>query len=550
MSEQRRCYSVPKKVSVQQVVADLGKMGYRYRTEGIGQYSYTYYDTQDGRLYDRALMLRLSNRDADRGAIDSEGAGPSGAAPTWQLLAHGKLLLTQVTDSPDIPDVGVIADHIAGMVARGSLHPYLMACQTEQELSLYVPNPDRDMATKQGGSGTVSENGDVLIEQPMMLRFEYWSFKSPFGGEWSDPQMLMMVDVDDEGNELEYLHTLLHDLVGLVPMEFEPLSTGLDAIHAAPPGVPVPDGYRLSSADSVYTAIAKVVGKQRYKMWGNTDGTVQDLDIEFLHDLRVATRRARFALLLFQEYIGKPKVATLRNELSWIAKSLGKVRDIDVFQEKFSEQFRKIGASEEIIVEVVGHYTGKRDKNLESMKRDLQSERYRVLLEDLKKLEEFMMQKGRDQGVPVVELVPEFIRAVLDRMSAWLDRSADTLSPSDLHELRIEFKGLRYTTEFFGDLYAGEMRKVIKGFVQFQDCLGLFQDAQVASQTLRKFSAKSMKKGTATVDVMLGVGGLIQLQREIQDRQQARFLGMWNTFPRQIRDLRKLLQTGKYYERA
>jgi CHAD domain-containing protein len=158
-----------------------------------------------------------------------------------------------------------------------------------------------------------------------------------------------------------------------------------------------------------------------------------------------------------------------------------------------------------------------------------------------------MLRRGQIQGLPVVELVPGFIEAVLDRMSKWLNRSAASLSSNDLHELRIEFKGLRYTTEFFSDLYAGKMRRVIRGFVQFQDCLGLFQDAEVASQTLRRYSEKVMKKGAVSADVMLGVGGLIQLQREIQEQQQAHFIRMWQSLPGQIKDLRKLLRTHAFY---
>ena len=125
-----------------------------------------------------------------------------------------------------------------------------------------------------------------------------------------------------------------------------------------------------------------------------------------------------------------------------------------------------------------------------------------------------------------------------------------SLSVNDLHELRIEFKGLRYTTEFFSDLYTKEMRKTIGEFVQFQDCLGLYQDAQVATESLRKFSEKMMKKGSVSVDVIIGVGGLIQIQREIQEKQHSQFLDMWNKFPRLIKEIRRLLQTGKFHNHA
>ena len=548
MAEQSCCYSIPEKASVQQIVRGLGKMGYRYEAEGIRKSSYTYYDTQDGKLYSRALKLRLCKRNTEKNDIHEQTMAAKGSAPTWQLIQNGRLLLTQLTENDDIPAVGVIADHLAGLAAPGNLLPYLMAHLSEQKIILHIPDPDWDVASGPGGRGGAVLAHDSAAAHATLLRFENWSFKSPFRGGWSFPQIVMMVNAEPDDNKVENLHTLLRSrVVGLVPIDFEPFEKGLEVVEAALPGVPVPDHNRLTPGDNVYTVIGKITGKQVNKMWGNTDGTVYDLDIEFLHDLRVATRRARFVLLLFKEHIGNSQAEPLRKELSWIAKSLGRVRDIDVFQEKFSEQFRRIGASEEIIQSVVGHYTDKRYKNLESLIIDLQSDRYVELLNHLRKLEASMMRKGKGQGLPIVELIPGFIETVLQRMSNWIDRSSDSLSPNDLHDLRIEFKGLRYTSEFFNDLYAGKMHKVISGFVQFQDCLGLFQDAQVASQMLRKFSEKSMKRGTARVDMMLGVGGLIQIQREIQEQKQAQFLSMWNGFPHQIKNLRKLLQTKKFY---
>jgi len=558
MTEQRQSYGIPKKLSVQQVVRGLGKMGYSCETEGIRQALYTYYDTQDGKLYNRALRLRCCARDADskvnsgaaKNGVPAQASTTTASDHTWQLIRDRGLLFTQETENNAMPEIGVIADHIAGITEPGTLLPYLLARMTEQEVSLQAPSPVADEASEKGVEGGTVPSGSTASEPAMLLRFENWRFKSPFRESWSVPLMVMTTSAGVENKEIEYLHTLLRDYMGLLPVDFDILKNGLDVIEAALPGAPFPSRYRLTPRDSVYTAIGKTAGKQVYKMWGNTEGTIHDLDIEFLHDLRVATRRVRFALLLFEEYIGKTRTENLRKELSWIAKSLGRVRDIDVFQEKFSVQFRQIGASEDFIKRVVGHYTGKRSKNLETLKADLKSGRYWELIEALRKLETFMMRKDRGQNVPVVELIPEFIEEVLDRMSGWLGRSADSLSPNDLHDLRIEFKGLRYTTEFFSDLFAGDMRKVVRGFVQFQDCLGLYQDAQVASQTLRKFSQKAMKKSTASVDMMLGVGGLIQVQREIQEQQQVRFLGMWNEFPRQIKELRKLLRTGKFYNKV
>jgi CHAD domain-containing protein len=548
MALDRRNYIVPAKVSVQQIVQALQKMGYRYKNTGMRHATFLYYDSQGGKLFRGGFRLRFCALETGEKLKTTKYSQQikGEKARTWQLFKNGSLLLSQSADDDKVPAVGVIADHLTTLTAPGSLLPYVWARVSGQEILLNPPSPERRLQgeTEQRGAEALPD------ELSMGLRFENWDFRSPFRSNWSNSHMVLVLDAGTGSAEADYLHTLLRDYVGLQPVAFEPFTNGLESIRAALPGVPVPNQYQLTPEDNVYTAVGKVLGKQRYKMWGNTEGTVYDLDIEFLHDLRVATRRARFALQLFREYIGEDRSETLRKELSWIAKSLGKVRDIDVFQEKFSEQFRKIGASEDIIQLVVGHYAGKRHKNLDKIKEDLLSERYLNLLEHLREVGDGMMQQGCKQGSPVVEIVPGFIGAALDRMSGWLDRSAVSLSVNDLHELRIEFKGLRYTTEFFADLYSKEMRRIIRGFVKFQDCLGLYQDAQVATETLRKFSGKILKKGSASVDVMLGVGGLMQVQREIQEQQHAQFLTMWSRFPKQMKELHKILHTVKYYVHA
>ena len=552
MAVDRRSYIVPAKTSVQQVVQAIEKMGYWYENTGMRHATFVYHDSQDGKLFRGRFRLRLSALETGGKSKTTEYFEQKRGETirTWQLFKNGSLLLTQSADDDKVPAVGVIADHLTTLTAPESLLPYIWARVSGQELLLYPPSPERRQQTRQQAETEQRGAEDLPVELSMGLRFENWDFRSPFRRNWSGSQMILLLDAGAGSAEADYLHTLLRDYVGLKPVDFEPLASGLETIGAALPGVPVPDRYRLTTRDSVYTAIGKVLGKQTYKMWGNTEGTVHDLDIEYLHDLRVATRRARFALKLFANHIGEEWAEELRQELSWIAKSLGKVRDIDVFQEKLSEQFRKIGASDDIIQSVVGHYTGRRHKNLGKMKEDLFSERYLNLLDRLRELADAMMRESRSQGGPVVELVPGFIGAALDAMSGWLDRSAVSLSVNDLHELRIEFKGLRYTTEFFSDLYTKEMRRIIRGFVQFQDCLGLYQDAQVATETLRRFSGKMMKKGSSSVEVILGVGGLIQVQREIQEQQHLQFLAMWSKFPRQIKELSKLLQTGKFYIHA
>ena len=58
-------------------------------------------------------------------------------------------------------------------------------------------------------------------------------------------------------------------------------------------------------------------------------GTRLGEDPEELHDMRVATRRLRAALSLFEAVL-PVRAQVFREELGWLARLLGTVRDLDV----------------------------------------------------------------------------------------------------------------------------------------------------------------------------------------------------------------------------
>ena len=537
---------------------ELGKMGYRYALDRVYRARYEYFDTQDGKLMQDDYRLRhcLYCREQDAGSLEEGAAspGPGEGRVSWQLYFQGELVLSQSDVSGRIPQNGAVPDRLARMTEIDDLLPCLHARVFGQLMMLVPPLPSHNplnvtdiQAELPGASGA---EGD----RPLGLRFENWGFKSPFREGWSEQRMIVSVDAPQGASETGYLISLMQERVGLKPGEFEPLITGLDILKSAPPGAPVPLQYKISSKDTLYTTVGKIIGQQAFKMWANTEGTLYDLDPEFLHDLRVATRRVRFALKIFNDLAGSEPAKELRKELSWAARSLGRVRDIDVFQQKFSEQFSRIKANDQremvdrVIRMIVEYYRERRSRYCEKINAVLVSDRYRTLLERLRDLERDLLRRG--DGVPTVDAIPGIVGGALDKMHVWFERTAESLTPDDLHALRIEFKGLRYTAEFFSDLYIAPMRKAIRGFIQFQDCLGLYQDAQVALDSLEEFAQRMVKRGDPDPDLMLSIGALMQVQRSIQEEQRALFLGKWNRFPKQVRGIQKLLKSGSFYRKG
>ncbi len=311
------------------------------------------------------------------------------------------------------------------------------------------------------------------------------------------------------------------------------MTIGLAAIGAAVPGAALPEEYHLQAEDSAETAIRKNLAKQGYRMWTNTRGALHDLDPEFVHDLRVATRRARFALRLAAHGAEKSWASALRAELVWIAGLLGAVRDYDVFLQSLPHYFRRAETPPAVRAFVRRHFRSRRAQAQLTLAAALQSDRYRALLSQV-----CGALTGKRITIPelrpqlAVELSAKTIAKAARRVRRW---EPDTTDPAaGLHRLRIAGKRLRYTAEFFAELYDGRLEPLIQQATKMQDLLGAHQDAKVAAATFL-----ALAEHTTTPGHLLAIGALVQAQREVMFELRRRFEDRW---PR----MRKRLKVARF----
>ena len=108
-----------------------------------------------------------------------------------------------------------------------------------------------------------------------------------------------------------------------------------------------------------------------------------------------------------------------------------------------------------------------------------------------------------------------------------------------MHRLRILFKRLRYTAEFFAELFGEPMRDAIARLVPFQDCLGALQDAVVGLATLAAHAERRGSRGRHRAADLLTLGALMQVQREEIARRRAALAGLWSGLPGTLKALRR-----------
>lgn len=213
-------------------------------------------------------------------------------------------------------------------------------------------------------------------------------------------------------------------------------------------------------------------------------------DAEAVHHARVATRRLRAAMSLFQDYLS-PEAQRLRDELRWIARLLGGVRDLDVQLERIAAwrqedaalDPRALDGPEELLIH-------RREQARAKLLRGLNSTRYERLIAEMT---EFLRggacrAAGKEGKKRARKVLPDLIRRRYDKACALGDAIEKDSPPGEYHTLRIRCKRLRYALEFAEPLYGKAIRNYLPRLVALQDLLGAHQDAYVAMAEMRRLS--------------------------------------------------------------
>lgn len=87
----------------------------------------------------------------------------------------------------------------------------------------------------------------------------------------------------------------------------------------------------LKPKEPAVDAMRKILRTLLATLERNVDGTRADLDSEFLHDLRVATRRTRSALSQVKRVLPDAVVEEFKARFAWLGQITGPTRDLDVF---------------------------------------------------------------------------------------------------------------------------------------------------------------------------------------------------------------------------
>lgn len=264
---------------------------------------------------------------------------------------------------------------------------------------------------------------------------------------------------------------------------------------------------------------ADIAGKYIYShllkaIKANEQGTIADIDSEFLHDFRVAVRRTRAGLSQIKGILPANISAYYADFFSWLGQVTGPTRDLDVYLLNFERYKSSLPDSiREDLNPLYDFLFAKQQKNQRELAKKLQSTKYQSTLSEWEQyLKEPLCKKPLEQNakLTIKELADRRIWKIFTRVLKEGEAITD-LSPSEaLHDLRKSCKKLRYLMEFFQSLYPEqEIKYLIKSLKELQEVLGDFQDYAVQEQNLKLFSEEMMVLGTHA-NTFLAMGVLVQ----------------------------------------
>ena len=325
---------------------------------------------------------------------------------------------------------------------------------------------------------------------------------------------------------------------GLRPQERPLLPLALNILGRPQPGAQLGPGVELDRSMPAAEAVAAILGRLRYHVESNEAGVRQQLDIEFLHDYRVAIRRARSILRSVHRALPPDEAHALAAELGWLAQMTSAPRDLDVHLVELRSANGDLGPFNKYLTE-------RRQVVQAELVAALDSVRYRQLIESWDALvgatggSPSAPDANRPAGEEADALIARAYRRVLRRGGA-----IDAASPPEaLHDLRKRAKELRYLLECFQSLYPEPARtSVIKELKALQDNLGEFQDCQVQAEAVRIMADDLLSSG-APASTLKAMAGMAETLEDRERRARLEFDARFSQFssPANQRRMAKLV---------
>ncbi len=215
-------------------------------------------------------------------------------------------------------------------------------------------------------------------------------------------------------------------------------------------------------------------------------------NIDDIHDLRVSSRRIRTCLSLFADYLPSKKNKAWVRDIKAITQSYGRVRDLDVQIDLLTTLIKS--TQDNSLLPGLRRLRLRLRQN--RSKQELETRELTAAILESPTLLEMQAWVESTLKIPVNEsekplklfqIAYSQIQSRLDEFLFFEIFIFDPEKITELHQMRIAAKHLRYTLEILSDLYSGKTDFALDAARKSQQILGEIHDADVWALYLPRF---------------------------------------------------------------
>jgi adenylate cyclase len=255
-------------------------------------------------------------------------------------------------------------------------------------------------------------------------------------------------------------------------------------LHLGTPPTPFKaEAVALSAAMPPLEAFRRIALSCLEHLQQNHHGALTSDDPEYIHQMRVATRRLRAALRLFAPVLPEGLGDSLHQPLAALMTQLGRARDLDVLLTEIANPVLNALPNEPRLPALASDITNRRYAARAAALVLLAAPDYgRTLLAALETL--YPVPGVDSAAIPLQSFATGRLRRLRKKLRR-LAAAAELEEPASLHALRIGVKRLRYALEFFAPLAPeGAFARALQRLAALQDTLGQLNDLANAGALL------------------------------------------------------------------
>ena len=473
-----------------------------------------YYDTADLRLQKRGVSLRV-RREGDR-FVQTIKTGSSTAGALDRI--EWETIVPNLSPRPDWV-MDKTAHALLGHLAPGELTD---VCRT------LIQRETRVIGYRYNGA-------IALIE----ITFDRGTLEA---GEQSLPTA--EVELELLKGSRRALYSLALELHEIVPLQVEVRSKAERAyalFTGQPPQWQKANNLRFAADATVDYGIAAVFENCLGHWLANEPAVLESDDAEGLHQMRVALRRTRSALNLFDSVLPIMQTGWLKSECQWVANALGAARNWDVFLDDVLTPLEAKRPGDKSLAALRQQCLRARARNYETAREAIRSPRYTTLVLHFSRwLEEAAWHSTHNTTRRAILGAPlhAFADTILEQQHRKLvkqGRRLTSATPEKRHKFRIAVKKLRYTSEFFASLYGRKKsRAMIKDLSRLQSTLGDLNDLAVTERQLETVVYQAIAH-PAHDDIIKAMGVVVGWCTARTRRDESNLVDQWNRYARRKR---------------